>query len=518
MSTDKSITKSASIIGGFTFLSRILGFLRDIVIAGLLGTGLQAQAFVVSFRIPNLIRELVGEGATNAAFVPVFSEYIVRKDKEQLWQVVRFILSLFLAFLAIVTVLGIALAPWIVRIIAPGFIKDINKLDLTIRLTRLMFPYLILIGLTAYCMGILNTFRSFAIPAFGPCLLNFSLIFSALLSYRYLSEPVYGLAIGVLLGGILQLAVQLPPVYRRGFKLKGLTFQFRHPAVIKATNLLIPRAFGSIIYQLNVFIDTICASLSFIVGEGAIAALYYANRIIQFPLAIFGIAISTASLPVMSQQAAAQDIQRLKNTVSFSLRNIFLIMLPSSMGLFLLSQPIIKILFERGSFSSYSSSITSWALLFYSLGLTSYGAVKVLSSCFYSLQDTRTPVKVTGFCLIINLVLNIILMWHLKVGGLALASSISATVNFLLLFNILQKRIGRLNQSQIRNSLLRILLATAIMGLGLNFIWQNLFLNLAEIIRLILAILLSAGIFILSCSVLKVEELRVLIKWCLKRD
>ncbi len=518
MSTNKSIAKSAGIIGGFTFLSRILGFLRDIVIAQFFGTGLAAQAFVVSFRIPNLLRQLVGEGATNATFVPVFSEYITQEKREEFWNIARIILSILIVVLVSVTILGIIFAPWIVRVIAPGFIKDTYKLNLTIRLTRLMFPYLVLIGLTAYSMGILTTFRSFAISSFGPCLLNISLIFAALFASRFFSEPVFGLAIGVLLGGLLQLLVQFPAIYRRGFRFKEFRFQFRHPAVIKAGRLITPRLFGSVIYQLNVFVDTICASLSFIVGEGAVAALYYANRIIQFPLAIFGIALSTASLPVMSQQVAARDIPMLKKTLSFSLRNIFLIMLPASMGLFLLAHPIIRVLFERGNFSSYSSVITSWALLFYSLGLASYGAVKVLSSCFYSLQDTRTPVKVTGLCLIINLVLNIILMWHLKVGGLALASSIAATVNFLSLLHILEKRIGKLDKAKIGNSFLRILLATSIMGWGLNYFWGNLFLNLSEVSRLILAIPLSLSIFILSCLILKVEELKGLIKWGLRKE
>lgn len=513
MSTSKSIAHSAGIIGIFTFLSRILGFIRDIIIAQIFGTGLAVQAFIVAFRIPNLIRELIGEGATNAALVPVFSEYLIQKKREQLWSAINTLLVIFFSALLLITVLGVIFAPGIVKFIAPGFLGDIRQLELTVWLTRIMFPYLILIGLTAYGMGILHTFRSFITPALGPCLLNVTLISAALFLRFYFPDPIYALAYGVLLGGLLQLMAQIPPLYRRGFSVRNFRLNFRHPAVDKASRLLLPRAFGSIIYQLNVFIDTICASLSFIVGEGAIAALYYANRITQFPLAIFGIALSTASLPIMSRQAAQRDINKLKETLSFSLRNIFLIMLPSSIGLLVLSHPITKVLFERGSFSNYSTLITSWALLFYSVGLTAYGGVKILSACFYSLQDTRTPVKVAAACLVINLVLNIILMWHLKVGGLALASSIAAIINFLLLWRRLEKKLGKLDYRTINNSFLRILLASTIMGAGVTFLWNNLLGGVDEVIRLALVIVSAIAIFILSCMVLKVEEIRGLLKW-----
>jgi putative peptidoglycan lipid II flippase len=253
------------------------------------------------------------------------------------------------------------------------------------------------------------------------------------------------------------------------------------------------------------------------VGEGAVAAIYYANRIIQFPLAIFGIAISTASLPVMSQQVARNDIDKLKTTISFSLRHIFLIMLPASTVLLLLATPITRMLFERGNFDRYSSSITSWALLFYSFGLTAYAAVKVLSSCFYSLQDTATPVKMAGLCLAVNLGLNLLLMWPLQVGGLALASSISATLNFFLLLRILEKRIGKLDIAVISNSFLRILLSSLTMGLGLQIFWQKIFLNLTGPLKLILALILAVLLFLLGSLVFQVKELKEFSRWFSKK-
>jgi len=507
MSTNKSIIRSTGIIGAFTFLSRILGFLRDMLIARIFGTGMAIQAFVVAFRIPNLIRELIGEGSANAAFVPVFSEYLI-KNKNELFKVVNIIFNLLFILLCLITLLGIFFSPLIVKLMAPGFIKDIQKLNLTILLTQFMFPYLVFIGLTAYAMGILNTFKAFALPAFGPALLNISLIVFALIS-GFFSQPVMALAWGVLVGGILQLVIQIPSLYKRGFRFRLFEIRLSHPAVRKVVHLLTPRIFGSAIYQLNVFMDTVFASFSHIVGEGAVAAIYYANRLIQFPLAVFGIALSTASLPVMSQQVAIQNIAELKKTVSFSLRSIFLIMLPSSMFLFLLSTPIIKVLFQRGNFDVYSTSITSYALIFYSLGLTFFSAVKVVSSAFFSLQDTSTPVKTTCFCLIINIILNFILMWPLKVGGLALASSLSSFLNFLLLFYSLERKIGELERRQIIDSFLRILLATLITGFFISIFWQNIFLNLDEYLRLITVIGLASLVFILSCILLKVKELKV---------
>jgi len=516
MSTNKSIIRSTGVIGGFTFLSRILGFFRDILIARIFGTGISAEAFVVAFRIPNLIRELIGEGATNAAIVPVFSEYLI-KNKNELFKVVNIVFNILFFALCLISILGIIFSPLIVKMIAPGFIKDIQKLNLTILLTRIMFPYLVFIGLTAYAMGILNTFKSFALPAFGPSLLNLSLIFFALIAYLF-NPQVISLAWGVLVGGILQLVIQIPSIYKRGFKFSLFEINFKHPAVNKITHLLIPRLFGSALYQLNVFMDTIFASLSHIVGEGAVAGIYYANRLIQFPLAIFGIALSTATLPVMSEQVVAEKIETLKETISFSLRSIFLVILPSSMGLFLLSQPIVRVFFQRGKFDIHSTYITSYALIFYSLGLTFFSAVKLLSSAFFSLKDTSTPVKTTAFCLIINIILNYILMWPLRIGGLALASSISAGLNFILLFCLLEKRIGKLNRKMILYSFLKILLATLIMGIFVSIFWKNLFLNLAEYLRVILVMIFAILVFILSCILLKVEELEILRSaWSLKK-
>ncbi|MBZ0166331.1 MAG: murein biosynthesis integral membrane protein MurJ, partial [Candidatus Omnitrophica bacterium] len=415
----RSLIRSTSIISLGTLSSRILGFLRDIILARLLGTGFRADAFFVALKIPNLFRDMVGEGATNAAVIPVLAEYR-HKDQEQFWNFVNIVLTLALIILSVITLAGILGAPLIVRVIAPGFRQDPEKLLLAVRLTKLMFPYLILIGLTSYSIGILYTFRSFVVPAFTPCLLNIAVIGSALIASRTMAEPVFGLAIGVLVGGVLQLAFQWPAMVRTGFRWKRPR-SLVHPGAKKIGRLLIPRMIGSGVYQMTVLIDTFCASLATIVGAGGISAIYYANRIIQFPMGIFSVAMASALLPTLSGMANKKDQEGIKHTLIFFLENIFFVMFPTTIMLLFLSEPIIRVLFERGEFTAYSTGITAWALTCYSIGLFSFGGIKILVTAFHALQDTKTPVKVAGICLLINMVLNFVLMYPYKVGGIAMA-------------------------------------------------------------------------------------------------
>src|SRR3989338_5425188 len=371
MSTGKStqhphhaIAKSAGIIGFATLCSRILGFLRDIVIARLFGIYIYAQAFVIAFRIPNLLRDFVGEGATNAAFVPVFSEYSAKHTKEEFWGLANVVLNLLLVILTIITLLGIIFSPVIVRLIAPGFIASPEKLAATIKLNRIIFPYVLLISLTAYSMGILNSLKTFAIPAFAPCLLNISVIVFALL----FGEGIKGLALGVLVGGLLQLAVQVPVLYKKGFRFK-LFKSFKHPALNTIGKLMLPRIMSSSIYQLNNFADSIFGSLAWIVGEGGGAVLYFSYRMIQFPLGIFSNALAQAILPAFSTQAADDTYAQLRQTLFWGLRTTFFVMLPASIGFMVLALPIVSTIFSGGRFDIYSSELTASALIFYSIGL-----------------------------------------------------------------------------------------------------------------------------------------------------
>ncbi len=530
MSTNKSIAKSASIIGFATLCSRLLGFIRDIVIARLFGIYVYAQAFVIAFRIPNLFRDLVGEGVANAAFVPVFSEYKLKHTEEEFWELANVVLNLLLVIVTAITLLGIIFSPLIVRLIAPGFISDPHKLEITIRLNRIIFPYILLVSLAAYAMAILNSLKHFSVPAFAPCLLNISIIVFALL----FGEGIKGLALGILVGGVLQLAIQIPVLYKKGFHLnlfrrftpleisskqKGIAkflTGFKHPAAKTIGKLMVPRLFSSSIYQLNNLVDSIFGSLAFIVGEGGVAVLYYAYRLILFPLGIFSTALSQAILPTFSTQALEDNHSNLKTTLSFGLRATFFVMLPASVGFMVLAHQIIQAIFRGGKFDAYSTTQTANVLIFYSIGLFAYGATKILQSCFFALKDTVTPAKVSFVALIVNVALNSILMFPLKLGGLALATSISGTTTFLILFLLLRKKIHGFGIKIIIISFTRILLASLAMGLVCWVVSKNIPFDggsLAKLFNLSLSIASGLISYIIFCFILRVGEIQELWRW-----
>ncbi len=508
------LLRSTSILSAGTFVSRVLGFIRDIILAKLLGTTFQADAFFVAFRIPNLFRELVGEGATNSSIVPVFSEYREGKKKEEFWHFFSVVFVLAFLILSLITLAGQILAPLLVRLIAPGFMQIPEKVQLTIHLTRIMFPYLLFIGLTAYLMGILYTFRSFKAPAFGPCLLNISLIASSFISLRYHFEPVVCLAIGVLIGGVAQLVLQI-------LALRGQQVCFLKPKTLSHTGarkigrLLIPRLFGAGVYQINILIDTLCASLAFIVGAGGISAIYFANRIIQFPIGLITLSLASAILPTLAGFAAREETDKLKDTLTFSLQNIFLVMVPCTVLLIILSESIIRVFFERGAFTSQSTAITSSALMFYSFGLLGFSMLKILVTAFHSLQDTKTPVKVAAVCLGISTLLKVILMFPLKIGGIALASALASTLNCLILFLILEKRIGSLGRA-LWICFLKILASSLLMGLCLR-LFLFIFERRMNAFGLMASFLVAATAFLCFGFLFNLEPLQHFRRWFQKK-
>lgn len=504
MSINKSIARSAGIIGFATLCSRILGFIRDVVIARLFGVYVYAQAFVVAFKIPNLLRDLLGEGAANAAIVPVFSEYKARHTKEEFWELANIVLNLLLIVVSGIMLLGIWFSPLLVRLIAPGFISDPFKLQATITLNRIIFPYILLISLAAYSMAILNSLRHFAVPAFAPCLLNISIIVFALL----FGEGIKGLSLGVLVGGALQLAVQLPLLYKKGFRWSWPR-TWKHPAAKAIGLLMLPRLASSCIYQLNNFVDTIFGSLGWIVGEGGVAILYFSYRLILFPLGIFSTALAQAILPTLSTQALEDTQDKLKATLSFGLRATFFLLIPASLGFMALAKPIISTLFQGGRFDAYSTQLTARALFFYSIGLFAYGATRILQSCFFALKDTLTPTKISFVALILNIILNATLMYPLKISGLALATSISGIISFLILFYILKKRLAPFSTGEIIQSFLRILLA----GLGMAGVCYSL-----RPFNLIIAVACGLISYIIFSFILRVREMGQVYRWILKKE
>jgi putative peptidoglycan lipid II flippase len=460
MSENTRVTKAAGVVGAATLLSRVFGFIRDVVIAWFFGAGLSADAFFVAFRIPNLLRRLFAEGSLSIAFIPVFTEYLTVKGREEAFKLARSAMWLLSMILAVVAVLGILLSPVIIKVVAPGFISSPEKFFLTVNLTRIMFPYIFFIGLVALCMGILNSLGHFAAPALAPVFLNIAMICSVFFISPYMSDPVTGLAIGVLIGGVLQLALQVPFLIKKGLHFWQKVKIF-HPGLKKIGILMLPTVFGAAVYQINILVGTLLASL---LPEGSISYLYYADRLVQFPLGIFAIATATAVLPSLSRQAAARDLEAVKATFAHAMKLVLFITIPSMVGLIVLREPIVALLFKRGVFDSKAVQLTAYALLYYGIGLWAFSCVRIVVSTFYALQDTRTPVRMAVISIIANIVLGIILMGPLAHGGLALATSLASMLNLGLLVRALKIKLGPLGLRNIAESACKSVLCAAIMG------------------------------------------------------
>jgi len=458
------VAKAAGVVGLATMLSRVFGFIRDVVVARYFGAGLATDAFFVAFRIPNLLRRLFAEGSLTIAFVPVFTEYLKTKSRQDAFELARVAFTLLSVILAVVSIAGVLLSPAIVTLMAPGFRAAPDKYALTVLLTRIMFPYIFFIALVALCMGILNSLRHFATPALSPVILNLCMIAAALTLQDCFAEPVVALAVGVMIGGFLQLAVQLPVLFRLGVSLRP-DFRFGHEGVRRIGLLMLPAAFGAAVYQINIFIGTLLASF---LPEGSVSFLYYADRIVELPLGIFGIAIGTAALPSFSDQVARGQYDEMKRTISFSLRLMLFITIPAMVGIIALQEPIISVLFQRGEFDPRSAVLTAQALFWYAVGLWAFSTIRVVVAAFYALQDTKTPVRIAVAALIVNTACSVALMFPLKHSGLALATSIASAVNVLTLGWLLRKRIGRFLDASFWGSLARVTAAAAVMGVAVS--------------------------------------------------
>ncbi|WP_300666804.1 murein biosynthesis integral membrane protein MurJ [Desulfoluna sp.] len=471
MSEKGNVTRAAGIVGSATLLSRIFGYVRDMVTAYYFGAGPLADAFIAAFRIPNMLRRLFAEGSLSISFVPVFTETLGRDGQAEAFRMAGAALRLLSLILALVAVAGVLASPGIVSAIATGFKGDPWQYELTVHLTRIMFPYVFFICLVALCMGILNVLGHFAAPALAPVALNIAMIASLVVGGMITSDGtirVTILAWGVLLGGVLQLGMQIPALWRRGF------YFFKpgplwHPALATVGRLMLPAVFGAAVYQVNMFIGTMLASL---LDTGSITGLYYADRLVQFPLGIFAISIGTAVLPSLSRQMAAGDLDGVAETFSFGLRFTLFITLPAMVGLVVLREPLVALLFGRGAFDSAAVSLTADALLFYAVGLWAISCVRVTVPLYYAFKDTRTPVQVAVVAILLNVVLSFLLMGPMAHRGLALAVSLSSIANFLLLLFLLVKRgMVHLNYKLIFVSVGKSGAASLVMG---GIVWQGL--------------------------------------------
>lgn len=517
--TQKKLLKAAGVVGLLTLASRILGMIRDIVSARAFGTSWQWDAFIYAFMLPNFMRRLVGEGALSSAFIPVYAEMTQREGEEAASRFGNVVLTLLFWSLVVFLLLAEGGIYFLLRadVLPP-------PLRLTAELLQVLFPYLLFISLCALSMGILNCHRHFFSPSLGPVILDLVWI-AGVLWVSPLGGPrpesrVFLLAVCLLISGAVQLAVQIPFLSRIGFRPR-FVLDLVHPALVKVGKLVLPAVLGFAIVQVNIMVDM---TMGFWAGPGANSSLWYGNRLMQFPLGVFAIAMGTALLPAMSHHSARQEMEEMKKTLSFALCSVFFIILPATVGLMVLAKPIVQLLFERGAFDAASTARTSFTLLCYSIGLFAFSGQKLIVTGFYSLQDTRTPMKIGALALVLNIVLNLILIGPMKEAGLALATSISGIFNFLVLIYLFEKRITGFSARQLLFSSGPILLASLIMGLAASFLFGGIYgaVSGQETFRLLAGVLgsigISAAIYAGLCHLFKVPEIHEAMKWLRRNE
>ncbi len=435
MTTEKMV-RSGITVGGWTLGSRVLGLVRDIVLANSVGASAGADAFFVAFKIPNFLRRLFGEGAFAQAFVPVFSETREKDGEASVKRLIDQVAGRFGLILVAISILGVLLAPWIAMLFAPGFSDDPGKLVLTADLLRWTFPYLGFICFVAFAGGILNSVGRFAVPAATPIFLNLSLIGSALFLVPLVSPSVMGLAIGVAIAGLIQLLIQIPPLIAAGLLPKP-SLQADHPGVSKILKLMVPALFGVSVSQINLLLDTVLASL---LVSGSVSWLYYSDRLMELPLGIIAIAVSTVILPKLSREFAQDDLHASRQTQSWAIWVVLVLGLPCAAALAVFSELILSTLFQYGAMTVADIEASALSLMAYAAGLPAFMMIKVLAPHYFAHQDTKTPVKIGLIAMTANMGLNLILVWSLDHVGLALATSLSAWVNAMLLLRGLHQR------------------------------------------------------------------------------
>ncbi len=472
MAQHGKLAKTAGMISLLTMISRITGFIRDSIGGANLGAGLANDAYLAAFRIPNLLRDLFAEGALSSAFVPTFTDTTVKQGQEHAWRLVSVVVNFILVIMLGLILAGELWTPGLVRIIVPGFGNVPEKLALTIQLTRILLPFLAFVSLAAVFMGVLNSSDKFSIPAFAPVMFNLTMIFAGVMTMHMagVKDSPERIAVwwawGAMLGGVLQMAIQLPMVFKLGFRWHW-TLDWNHPGLRRIFTLMGPAIIGLSVTQINLFVNTILASY---LPEGSVTYLYYGNRLMQLPLGVFGVAIATALLPMSSKQLALGHKDEFVKTLSFGMRLLFVITVPAAVGIIVLSEPINRLLFQYGRFTPEAVKAVAYASVLYTLGLVAYAGVKVIVPTFYALKDSKTPLIAAVLAVVVNITLNLVFMKPLGYKGLALATSIAAFVNFGFLIYKLRVKVGPLDGRRILNSLVRICLASGAMGF---LIWSG---------------------------------------------
>ena len=533
-----SVAKSAGIVSIAVMFSRVFGLVRETVFAAFFGAGFVSDAFYLAFRIPNLLRDLFAEGALSVAFVKVFTHYQINVSEKEAWRLAALVFNAIAVVLSVIVVLGISLSPYLVPLLADGFSPE--KAKLAVFLTQLMFPFILLVALSAVAMGVLNTKGKFGIPASASTAFNIVSITIGIFFAYYLSGgswdipkdsnaipelpaqwAITGMAIGTVFGGLAQIAIQLPSLYKVGFRFKPI-LSFRDKGVKRVMRLMGPAIIGTSAVQIKVLVD------SFIVSgiDGGMTWLPQSFRLMQFPIGVFGVAIGVAALPTLARLGSENNIAKFRSTLSDSIGLVFLLTIPSACGLITLGEPIVRLVYQRGAFDSFDTNMVAWSLAAYSVGLAAYAAIKVLSPAFYALEDARTPMYVAIASITVHVFFSYTLMTYFSTvgvtaerpngfghAGVALSTSIVATVNFLALIILMRRKIERIDTWKILSSFIKIAIASAIMSAVCYFTYQYLasyFDDKTFLIKLaeaLIPIALGAITFFACAQLLGVSEL-----------
>ena len=509
-----SVIRSARTVSLAVLGSRVLGLVREQVLASLFGASLEFDAFVTAFRIPNLLRDLFAEGALSAAFVTTFSRKLETDGDQAAWRLANLVLNALLIVLGVITVAGILAAPWLVRLIAPGFANIPGKTELTVTLTRIMFPFLLMVAMAALAMGMLNAKHRFGVPASASMMFNVGSVVGGV-GLAFLFTPGFEprnrammcMAVGTLIGGAAQWLIQGPSLHAVGYRYAPIV-DWHDPGFRQVVKLIGPSVLGVAAVQINVFVDNWYASFF---GNGAVTWLNCAFRLMQFPIGVFGVAIGVATLPTVSKHIARGDIGAFRKTLGRSIRLAFFLCVPAACGLALLADPIISVIYQHGRFDASSTAQTALCLRAFAVGLAGYAAIKVIAPTFYAFGDSRTPMYVALFSIVVNAGLDYVFAVILKMGvaGLALSTSCVALTNFFLLLALMRRRIERVEASVLLKSLVRIAIASAAMSGAIygthRLLAANRYLDVAGSMAVALIV------FGASCKLLRVAEFRELL-------
>jgi len=506
------LARSAGVFGVATITSRILGLARDQVIAYYFGAGDANDAFRVASRIPNLVRDLFAEGAMSAAFVPTFTRQLTLQGRERSWRLASSVINALLVVTGVIVVLGIVFAEPLVRLFASEFSAVPGKIELTIYLTRIVFPFLPLVAVAAVLMGMLNSLGHFFIPALSPAMFNVAVIVMSLAFIPFSPslgiQPITIVAIATLVGGIGQLAIQWPPLSKEGFRYR-LVLDLKDEGLHRVLLLMGPGTIGMAATQINVFINTVLATGE---GTGAVSWLDFAFRLMYLPIGLFGVSIATAATPAISRMVAEQDFARIRSTLAHALGLMLFLNLPATIGLVVLARPIVAVIFQHGNFTAADTIATAAALQLYAIGLIGYSIVRIISPTFYALGRSRIPVMVSAGSVLVNILLNVTLVRILGYRGLALGTSITAIVNASVQLFLLRRELHGMEGSRIAASFARVIIASAVMGAvtwGTHLLMLGVLPGAAlavQMIRLLITIAMSLASLAAVAQLLRIQE------------